>query len=145
MKNEVDILLVEDSVHDAELIMRTLSKVQKNSTIHLITDGEEALDFFFATGKYSLRDIQLTPKVIILDLKLPKVNGMEILERLKSDERTKKIPVVVLSSSNEEKDLARSYSLGVNSYIVKPVNFQNFNKMVNELGVYWLHVNERAQ
>lgn len=142
MYDATEVLLVEDNLHDVELTLRALKKNNFANTIHVVSDGEEALDYFFATGKYSDRDINLTPKLVILDLKLPKVDGLEILRRVKSDERTKSIPVVILTSSKEERDIVEGYKLGANSFIVKPVDFDKFLAMVKELGMYWLLLNE---
>lgn len=139
---EVEILLVEDNPQDVELALRALKKRNLANKVHTVRDGEEALDFIFAGGAYAERNISEAPKVILLDLKLPKVDGLEILSRIKSDERTRKIPVVVLTSSREEQDLIESYTLGVNSYIVKPVDFDKFIDCVGELGLYWLLLNE---
>ena len=119
--NVIDILLIEDNPNDAELTLRALKKNNVANKVHLITDGAEALEFFFAKGKYEGRDVTSTPKVVILDLKLPKVDGLEILKRVKADERLKVMPIVVLTSSKEECDVIESYKLGANSYIVKPV------------------------
>jgi len=141
-KKEVEILLVEDNPTDVELTLRTLKKNNFTNEVHVVTDGAEALDYLFATGVYKEREIGKKPKVVLLDLKLPKVNGLEVLKKIKSDERTMDIPVVVLTSSREEKDRIESYNLGVNSYIVKPVDFQQFSKSVLELGLYWLLLNE---
>lgn len=139
---EVEILLVEDNMSDAELTIRALKKKNlANNLIHL-KNGAEALDFIFGKGEFSARDVNRTPKVILLDLKMPKINGLEVLAKIKGDERTKKIPVVVLTSSNEDPDIKACYALGVNSYIVKPVEFDNFIKAVSELGFYWLLLNE---
>jgi len=140
--NEVEIQLVEDKPTDAELTLRALKKNNLANKVHVVTDGAEALEFIFASGAYESRDINHRPKVILLDLKLPKVDGLEVLRKIKSDERTKNIPVVVLTSSKEEKDRVESYKLGVNSYIVKPVDFNQFTKAVQELGLYWLLLNE---
>lgn len=140
--NEVEILLVEDNPNDAELTLRALKKNNLANRVFHAKDGEEAIEFIFAEGKYAERSIENTPKVILLDLKLPKVNGIEILERIKADERTKNIPVVVLTSSREDTDLLKCYELGVNSYIVKPVEFENFVKAVSDLGFYWLLLNQ---
>ncbi len=140
--NEVEILLVEDNPTDVELTLRALKKNNLTNKVHVVTDGAEALDYLFATGTYKEREIDKKPKVVLLDLKLPKVDGLEVLKKIKSDERTRDIPVVVLTSSKEEQDRIESYKLGVNSYIVKPVNFEQFTKSVLELGLYWLLLNE---
>jgi len=139
----VELLLVEDNPQDLELALRALQKANLTNSIHVARDGAEALDFIFCEGIYSSRIIEHTPKVILLDLKLPKVDGLEVLERLKNDPRTKFIPVVMLTSSKEQNDLVESYQLGVNSYIVKPVNFESFAAAVSQLGFYWLLLNER--
>jgi two-component system, response regulator len=139
---EVEILLVEDNQTDAELAIRALKKRNLANSIEWVKDGAEALDFIFATGKYAERNINNTPKIILLDLRLPKVDGLEVLRKIKSDERTKKIPVVILTSSNEDRDIAESYKLGVNSYITKPVEFDNFSETVSKLGFYWLLMNK---
>ena len=138
---EVEILLVEDNPTDAELAMRALQKSNLANKLVWVKDGAEALDFIFAQGAYSSRSVINGPKVILLDLRLPKVDGMEVLRRVKDDERTRTIPVVVLTSSKEDRDVAESYKLGVNSYISKPVEFDEFAKTVSELGMYWLLVN----
>jgi CheY-like chemotaxis protein len=138
---EVEILLVEDNPTDAELAMRALKKSNLANKLVWVKDGAEALDFIFAQGEYSSRSVTNGPKVIMLDLRLPKVDGMEVLRRVKADERTRTIPVVVLTSSKEDRDVAESYKLGVNSYISKPVEFDDFAKTVSELGMYWLLVN----
>ncbi len=140
--NEVEILLVEDNPSDAELTIRALKKHHLANNLVHVKDGAVALDFIFAKGKYSERNIQNGPKVVLLDLKLPKVDGLEVLKRIKSDERTKVIPVVVLTSSKEEQDVVRSYQLGVNSYIMKPVDFDKFLNAVSDLGLYWLLLNQ---
>lgn len=143
--DEVEILLVEDSTSDAELTIRALKKRNlANKLIHL-KNGAEALDFIFGRGAYSGRDVLRVPKVILLDLKMPKVNGLEVLEKIRTDEKTKTIPVVVLTSSNEDPDIAACYALGVNSYIVKPVDFDNFVTAVSQLGFYWLLLNQVPQ
>lgn len=140
--NSVDILLVEDNIGDAELTIRALKKNNlANHLVHL-KNGAEALDFLFAEGEYKGRDIMKKPRVILLDLKMPKVNGIEVLEKIRADERSKKIPVVVLTSSKEDPDLEACYQLHVNSYIVKPVDFDNFSKAVCDLGLYWLLLNQ---
>jgi len=140
--NLVEILLVEDNPNDVELTLRALRKNNLSNNIFVVTDGAEALDYFFANGKYSDRNISLTPKLVILDLKLPKIDGLEILRIIKQDDRTKSIPVVVLTSSKEESDIVASYKLGANSFIVKPVDFDKFVVTVRELGMYWLLLNE---
>ncbi|MBI2271480.1 MAG: response regulator [Bacteroidetes bacterium] len=141
-KQKVDILLVEDNINDAELTIRAL---RKNNILNLLVhlkDGAEALDYIFGTGSYSAKEPNNEPKIILLDLKMPKVGGIEVLAKLKSNERTKKIPVVVLTSSKEDPDIKACYNLGVNSYIVKPVGFENFTKAVADLGMYWLLLNQ---
>ncbi len=141
--NEIcEILLVEDNPSDVELTLRALKKRNLANKVHVVTDGAEALDFIFRTGAYVGRDAADCPKVILLDLKLPKVDGLEVLRKIKSDVNTCQIPVVVLTSSKEEKDIVESYKLGVNSYIVKPVDFENFSESVSELGMYWLLLNQ---
>ena len=138
---EVEILLVEDNPTDAELAIRALKKNNFANKLEWVKDGAEALDFIFSTGIYSGRTLLEQPKVILLDLRLPKVDGMEVLRRIKEDPRTKSIPVVVLTSSKEDRDIAESYELGVNSFISKPVEFEDFAKTVAQLGLYWLLVN----
>lgn len=140
--NVVEILLVEDTPQDVELAVRALKKAKLSNHIHVARDGAEALEFIFCEGAYAERKIEQGPKVILLDLKLPKVDGLEVLRRIKGDSRTKAIPVVVLTSSKEQKDVVESYELGVNSYIVKPVNFEGFAAAVQELGMYWLLLNQ---
>ena len=140
--NEVEVLLVEDNPSDAELTMRALKKRNLANKLFHAKDGAEALDFVFAQGPFANRRVENGPKVVLLDLKLPKVDGLEVLQRIKSDERTKKIPVVVMTSSREDKDLARCYECGVNGYVVKPVEFEDFSRAVSELGFYWLLLNE---
>lgn len=140
--NEVEILLIEDNLDEAELTIRALKKQHlANKLLHL-DDSVEALEFIFGEGKYAGKSSDFNPKMILLDLKLPKVDGLEVLRRLKGDERTKSFPVVILTSSREESDVIESYKLGVNSYIVKPVNFESFTKAVAELGMYWLLLNQ---
>jgi two-component system response regulator len=138
----IEMLLVEDNPHDAELAMRALKEHHLSNKIHWVKDGAAALDFVFATGAYADRDIHQPPKIILLDLRLPKVDGMEVLKKIKTDERTKFIPVVVLTSSKEDRDIIESYQLGVNSYVSKPVEFEGFIKSVSELGLYWLLLNK---
>jgi two-component system response regulator len=143
MKNEqVDILLIEDSVHDAELTMRALRKNNEGVKILHLKNGAVALDFLFGLGAYTGRNLNNKPKVILLDLKMPKVSGLEVLEKLNFDSTAKKIPVVVLTSSKENPDIEQAYLLGANSYIVKPVDFESFQKIVNDLGIYWLSHNQ---
>jgi DNA-binding response OmpR family regulator len=140
--NAIEVLLIEDNVNDVELTLRALRKNNFANKIHVVSDGEEALEYFFATGQYSGRDLNATPKLVILDLKLPKVDGLEVLKRVKGDERTKMIPVVILTSSKEESDIIAGYKLGANSFIVKPVDFEKFIATIKELGMYWLLLNE---
>jgi len=141
MLNSLEILLVEDNVSDAKLTIRALKKNNLcNNLIHL-PDGAEALDFLFSRGSYEGK-VQDKPKVILLDLNMPKIGGLEVLRQLKNDERTKHIPVVVMTSSKEDSDIIESYKLGVNSYVVKPVDFDNFSSAVADLGMYWLLVNQ---
>ncbi len=138
----LEILYIEDNPSDIELTLRALKKHNVANSVQVIKDGEEALEYIFATGRYVERNTKENPKVILLDLKLPKVGGLEILKRLKSEEQTKTIPVVVLTSSREEKDMIESYEYGVNSYVVKPINFESFSEAVSALGLYWLLINE---
>lgn len=140
--NAVEILLVEDNPRDVELALRALNKRNLANKVHVVKDGEEALEYFFASRTDKHRDIEQTPKVVLLDLKLPKVDGLEVLRQIRLDERTRVIPVVVLTSSREERDIVESYELGVNSYIVKPVDFDKFLDCVGELGLYWLLLNQ---
>ncbi len=143
--NEVEVLLVEDNPSDAELTMRALKKRNLANKLFHAKDGAEALDFVFAQGAFANRRVENGPKVVLLDLKLPKVDGLEVLQRIKSDERTKRIPVVVMTSSREDKDLAACYEFGVNGYVVKPVEFEDFSRAVSELGFYWLLLNETSR
>lgn len=138
----VEILLVEDNPNDADLSLYALKKYNVANQVHHARDGAEALEFLFCTGPYANRKIEDVPKVILLDLKLPKVDGLEVLRRIKADERTRRIPVVVLTSSREDRDVVESYQYGVNSYIVKPIDFEQFTEAVRKLGLYWLLLNE---
>lgn len=142
--HQVDILLIEDNEEEATLTIRSLRKHQLVNNLKHIDDGQEALDFVFCRGKYAGRYDSVNPRLIILDLKLPKVDGLMILKELKNDKRTQSIPVVILTSSQEEKDVIESYRLGVNSYIVKPVNFDSFSKAVSDLGLYWMLLNQNT-
>lgn len=137
-----EILLVEDNPQDLEMTLRALRKADLSNRIHVSRDGEEALEFIFCGGPYAGRNIEDTPKVILLDLKLPKVDGLEVLRRVKGDPRTNAIPIVMLTSSKEPGDISGSYQHGVNSYIVKPVNFESFVAAVQELGLYWALLNQ---
>ncbi len=138
----VEILLVEDSPDDVAFLVRTFNKANLTARLHVVTDGKEALDFIFCTGDYVTRNNGNQPKVIFLDMKMPKVGGLEVLRRLKSDPTTQSIPIVALSSSNEERDLIESYRHGVNSYIVKPMDFDQFAKTIRLMGQYWLELNQ---
>jgi CheY-like chemotaxis protein len=138
----IDILLVEDTPQDLELTLRSLRKAKVVNRIEVARDGAEAIDIIFCQGAHAGRKIEDAPRVILLDLKLPKIDGLEVLQRIKGDARTKTIPVVVLTSSKEQKDVVESYQLGVNSYIVKPVNFDRFASAVQELGIYWMLLNQ---
>ena len=137
----VEILIVEDNEQDLALAQRALRKANVTNRIHVARDGEEALEFLFCEGQFAERKMEDGPKVILLDLKLPKIDGLEVLQRIKSDPRIKSIPVVVLTSSKEQNDVVETYNLGVNSYIVKPVNFEQFSETVQKLGMYWLLLN----
>ena len=140
--DEIEILLVEDNLKDAELTLHALRKENLCNRIHVVRDGEEALEFLFCRGAYSSRSFDHPPKLVVLDLKLPKVDGLEVLRTIKSDIHTRAIPVTVLTSSKEDRDLVESYKLGVNSYIQKPVDFNQFRETVKQLGLYWLIVNQ---
>jgi two-component system, response regulator len=139
---QTEVLLAEDDPHDVELILRAFEKHKLVNKVYIVKDGAEALDFIFCTGAYTHRDIRRPLKVVILDLKLPKVDGKEVLKRIKADERTKIIPVVIMTASQEESDIFESYHLGANSYIVKPVDFEKFSDTIEELGMYWVFVNK---
>ena len=143
--NQTEILLVEDSEDDLDMTLRALRKANMANHIEIARDGVEALDFIFCEGAHTARKIENMPKLILLDLKLPKVSGMEVLRRIKGDPRTKMIPVVMLTSSKEQKDVIESYGLGTNSYIVKPVDFESFAEAVQKLGMYWLLLNQPPQ
>ena len=143
--DKIDVLLVEDNPHDAEMTIRALAKVNLANKLHHVKDGVAALDFIFARGEYAERQIENKPKIVLLDIKMPKVDGIEVLKQIKSDEIAKTIPVVIMTSSKEEQDIITSYNLGVNSYVVKPVDFAGFAKAVSELGFYWLITNQAAE
>ena len=143
--NAVEILLVEDNPQDLELTLRALQKANVSNRIEVARDGAEALDFVFGEGEHAGRKIEDGPRLILLDLKLPKIDGLQVLKRIKGDPRTRTIPVVVLTSSKEQRDVVESYQLGVNSYIVKPVNFEGFAQAVKDLGFYWLLLNQSPQ
>lgn len=142
---EVEILLVEDNANDLELTLKAFQKHHLTNKVVIARDGVEALDYIFGTGTHAGRNSNAHPKVVFLDLKLPKVDGLEVLKKIKADESTRTIPVVVLTSSAEEKDIIESYKLGVNSYIVKPVDFDKFLNTVSELGLYWVLLNQDSQ
>jgi two-component system, response regulator len=139
---ELDILLVEDNQDDTDVFLHVLRRERLASTIYVARDGEEALDFLFCRERFAPRSFEHPPKLILLDLKLPKVDGMEVLKQVKSDPRTKAIPVVIMTSSKEERDLVAGYNLGANSYIQKPVDFEQFGQLVKSVGLYWLVTNQ---
>ena len=144
MNPDIQLLLVEDNSSDAELTINALKRNGlANKLLHL-KDGAAALDYIFGEGKYEGRRVEDTPRVILLDLKMPKVNGIEVLEKIRLDERTKRIPVVILTSSKEDPDIQKCYNLGANSYVVKPVEFDKFQKAVSDLGLYWMIVNQES-
>lgn len=148
MKNEndiVDVLIAEDSDYDAEMALAALEDTRVTSNIHRVIDGAEALDFLFGKGKYEGRETNNTPKLILLDIKMPRLDGLQALEQIRENEHTKNIPVVMMTSSKEESDLVKSYDLGANSYIVKPVDFDKFSEAVKEVGMYWLVLNQPAK
>ncbi|MBD2004797.1 MULTISPECIES: response regulator [Cyanophyceae] len=142
IENPKEILLVEDNPNDVELALLALRRNKISNHIHIARDGEEALNFIFCKGTFADRNLNNNPKLILLDLKLPKIDGLEVLQTIKSDPQTRKIPVVILTSSCEECDMVDSYQLGVNSYIVKPVDFEQFTEAVRQLGLYWLVLNQ---
>jgi two-component system response regulator len=141
----IEVLLVEDNADDAELTMRALRAAKLANPLQLVRDGEEALDFLFCRGAFQSRNIADTPRLILLDLKLPKVDGLTVLREIKKDPRTRVIPVVIMTSSKEERDIVNGYELGVNSYIQKPVDFDKFRDTVRQLGWYWLLINQPPQ
>lgn len=143
--NEIEILIVEDNPNDAEMAIRAFKKNNLTNHILVVGDGEEALDFIFSSGKYADREKTNLPKIILLDLKLPKIDGLEVLKVIKANQDTKIIPVIMLTSSKEESDILRSYELGVNSYIVKPVDFDKFVEAIRDLGLYWLLLNQHPK
>jgi len=142
LEDAVEILLAEDNPNDVRLTLHALRRYNLTNNIHVVRDGAEALEFLFCTGAYAHRSLTQSPKVVLLDLKLPLVNGLEVLQRVKEDPRTRTIPVVVLTSSREERDIVESYRLGVNSYITKPVDFEQFTEAVRSLGMYWVLLNQ---
>jgi len=142
MSQQIEILLAEDNAGDAEMTIRALAKNNLANNLLHVKNGADALDFLFGEGKYAGRDIENKPKIVLLDLKMPKVNGIEVLHKIKSDPRTKKIPVIMLTSSKEDPDIQRCYDLGVNSYVVKPVEFVRFYEAISDLGLYWMIVNQ---
>lgn len=140
--HDVNILLIEDNPDDATLVIRALKKCNLGNNLIHLSDGEQALNFLFGEGQFSERKVEDKPKLILLDLKMPKIDGLQVLKAIREDPRTKSIPVVVMTSSAEEKDIAATYSSGVNAYVVKPVGFDNFAKAITELGLFWLLVNQ---
>ena len=145
MDREIEILLVEDNASDAEMTIEALKTNNLANKLLHVKDGVAALEFIFAEGQYSYRQIENAPKIILLDLKMPKVSGIEVLQRIREDHRTKLIPVVMLTSSREDPDIQKCYDLGANSYVVKPVEFEEFQKAISNLGLYWMVVNQHPQ
>lgn len=145
MNLAVEILLVEDNPSDAKLTIRALQKNNLCNSIVHVSDGAEALEFIFAEGKYADRSIENRPRIVLLDLKMPKVDGLEVLKTIKEDERTRNIPVIIMTSSKEDNDIKLAYTYGANSYVVKPVGFENFSKAVVDLGMYWMLVNQESK
>ena len=143
--NQVEILLVEDNLEDAELTIYALRKAQLANHIFHVKDGAEALDFLFCKGPFETRSVEKPPRLVLLNIKMPKVDGIQVLREIKANDITRSIPVVIMTSSREEHDIITSYHLGVNSYVVKPINMQDFSKAVGELGLYWLITNQTAQ
>jgi len=142
MNSNVDILLVEDNQDDIDLALHALREGKLANSIFVVRDGEEALDFIFCRGQFSQRSVDHPPKLVLLDLKLPKVDGLQVLKAVKGDPRTKTIPIVIMTSSKEERDMVESYNSGVNSYIQKPVDFEQFRNTIKTLGMYWMVVNQ---
>jgi CheY-like chemotaxis protein len=144
MVDELELLLVDDSPADVELAVRSLRRRKLADQIHVVEDGEEALDFLFCREQYAHRSFDRAPKLVLLDLKLPKVDGLEVLRAVRSDPRTKALPVVILTSSSEQRDLIEGYRLGVNAYVQKPVDFDEFRKVIEEIGLFWMLINQVA-
>ncbi|MBR9918256.1 response regulator [bacterium] len=142
LNKTVEILLVEDNDNDAEMALRALKKNNISNKVTRLKDGEEALEFLFGTGEFEGRSVHNQPKVILLDLKMPKVDGLEVLKAVRSNKETEKIPIVMLTSSREERDVVEGYKLGVNSFIVKPVEYNSFMEAVKDIGIYWVLLNE---
>ena len=142
-RKQIEILLVEDNAEDVELTLHTLQRENLANNIHVVRDGEEALEFLFCKGGYCDRSFESPPRLVLLDLKLPKINGLDVLKQLKADPRTRSIPVVILTSSREERDLVQGYGNGANSYIQKPVDFDQFRDTVKKAGFYWLLINQQ--
>jgi len=145
MAQEIEILLVEDNASDAEMTIDALHMNKLGNKVFHVINGAEALDFIFGEGRFTDRKVNNPPKLVLLDLKMPKLSGMEVLQKMKADERTKKIPIVILTSSKEDPDIKDCYDLGVNSYVVKPVEFDEFQKAISNLGLYWMIVNQSPQ